>query len=123
MTSIKKTIWPKPSSELIDILDKHMSRFTSEKRNMFGCPCYFINGNMFAGIFSDGLFARFSPRDRDHLDKLGLGADFEPVEGRKMREYRTLTKRVLETPGELDRWLMRAYSYASRLEPKRKRKR
>ncbi len=100
-----------------------MSKFESERKTMFGCPCYFLNGNMFAGVFSDVLFARFSPRDREILDKQGLGSEFQPVKGRRMKEYRTLSKKILDTPDELDRWLGSSYTYASNLESKKKAER
>ncbi len=116
---MKKRSWPKPSLELIDLLDRHMSKFESERKTMFGCPCYLLNGNIFTGVFSDVVFARFSPRDREILDKRGLGAEFQPVKGRRMKEYRTLSKRILDTPGELDRWLESSYSYVSSLESKK----
>jgi len=30
---------------------------------MFGYPAYFINGNMFVGVFADKLFLRLSDSD------------------------------------------------------------
>jgi TfoX/Sxy family transcriptional regulator of competence genes len=120
MPSMKKGSWPKPSMELNELLDKHVSRFEAEKRKMFGFPCYFVNGNMFVGTFSNVLFARFSVQDRERLDKQGFGSFFEPVEGRRMMEYRVLSKTVLDDPKFLDTWLDRSYSYVSSLKPKKK---
>jgi TfoX/Sxy family transcriptional regulator of competence genes len=120
MPSMKKGSWPKPSIELNELLDKHVSRFEAEKRKMFGFPCYFVHDNMFAGTFSNMLFARFSEKDRERLDKEGLGRDFEPVKGHKMMEYRVLSNEVLNAPEVLDAWLDRSYSYVSTLKPKKK---
>ena len=117
---MQKGSWPKPSIESIGLLDRHISRFETEKKKMFGFPCYFVHGNMFAGTFSNMLFARFSVQDREHLDKEGLGDYFEPVQGHKMIEYRILSKKVLEDPEALDAWLDRSYSYVSSLKPKKK---
>ncbi|MDD1743030.1 MAG: TfoX/Sxy family protein [Methanomassiliicoccales archaeon] len=103
---------------MIELLDQHISRFQAEKKVMFGAPCYFIHGNMFAGIFSNVLFARLSIQDRERLDRERLGDFFEPVQGRRMNEYRTLGRKVLEDPKVLDAWLERSYSYASSLKPK-----
>jgi TfoX/Sxy family transcriptional regulator of competence genes len=120
MPLVKKT-WPKPSVEMIKLLAEHVTRFDSQERKMFGCPCFFVNGNMFAGVFSDSIFARFSSQDRDLLDSEGMGAFFEPRKGRRMTEYRTLTDKVLQTPGGLDDWLARSHAYVTSLEPKKKK--
>ncbi len=117
---MKKGTWPKPSMALMELLDQHVSVFVTEKKIMFGAPCYFVQGNMFTGIFSDVLFARFSVQDRAHIDERGIGTVFEPVQGRKMTEYRALSKKVLDDPQALDEWLERSYSYVSTLEPKKK---
>lgn len=118
MPSVKKGPWPQPSIEMIDLLERHISRFDAERRKMFGFPCYFVNGNMFAGTFSNNLFARFSVEDKGRLDVGGLGEPFEPVKGRRMTEYRTLSKKVLDEPKDLDEWLDRSYAYVSSLEAK-----
>jgi TfoX/Sxy family transcriptional regulator of competence genes len=120
MPSIKKDQWPKPSMEMGELLDRHISRFVAERRKMFGFPCYFVNGNMFAGTFSNMLFARFSVEDRERLNREGLGELFEPVKGRIMTEYRTFSKKVLDDPEALDNWLDRSYAYVSSLEAKLK---
>ena len=117
---MKKGSWPKPSMELNELLDKHVSRFDADKRQTFGFPCYFVNGNMFVGTFSNVLFARFSVQDRESLDKGRLGSDFEPVKGHKMTDYRVLSKEVLEVPNVLDAWLDRSYAYVTSLKPKKK---
>jgi TfoX/Sxy family transcriptional regulator of competence genes len=117
MSPMKKGSWPKPSIEMMELLARNISRFETEKRKMFGFPCFFVHGNMFAGIFSNVLFARFSVQDRELLDKEGLGEFFEPVKGRRMMEYRTLSKSVLDDQKVLDEWLERSYSYVSTLKP------
>lgn len=107
--------------EMTALLAEHVKRFDPQEKKMFGCPCYFVNGNMFTGVFSDSIFARFSSQDRDLLDREGMGDFFEPMKGRRMTEYRTLTNKVLQTPGELDDWLDRSHSYVSALGPRKKK--
>ena len=119
MPSMKKGSWPKPSIESMELLDRHVSRFKTERKKMFGFPCYFVHGNMFAGTFSNTLFARFSVQDRDQLSQEGLGDYFEPVPGHKMIEYRTFSKKLLKNPDALDAWLDKSYSYVSSLRPKK----
>jgi TfoX/Sxy family transcriptional regulator of competence genes len=118
MASMRKGTWPKPSEELGEVLAEHISRFPAHRKMMFGAPCYFVNGNMFAGVFSDKLFARFSEQDRAILVENGLGDVFEPVPGRAMREYRTLSKGVMDDQRSLDDWLGRSYTYVSSLKSK-----
>lgn len=118
MASMKKGTWPKPSEEMGEVLAKHISRFPAQRKMMFGAPCYFVNGNMFAGVFSDKLFARFSEQDRAILVENGMGDVFEPVPGRAMQEYRTLSKGVMDDLRSLDDWLGRSYAYVSTLKPK-----
>jgi hypothetical protein len=48
----------------------------------------------------------------------GLGDVFEPVPGRAMREYRTLSKGVMDDQRSLDDWLGRSYTYVSSLKSK-----
>jgi TfoX/Sxy family transcriptional regulator of competence genes len=118
MASMKKGTWPKHSEEVGEVLVEHISHFPAQRKVMFGAPCYFVNGNMFAGVFSDKLFARFSALDRAVLVENGLGDVFEPVPGRAMREYRTLSKAVMDDQRALDDWLGRSYAYVSTLKPK-----
>jgi TfoX/Sxy family transcriptional regulator of competence genes len=120
MVKMKKGSWPKPSLEMIAILADHMPRFKCEKKQMFGVPCYFVNGNMFTGVFSASIFARYSEEDRGILLREGLGEYFEPVKGRQMKEYRILSRKVIEDPLALDSWLDHSYTYVSSLIPKKK---
>ena len=54
---------------------------------MFGYPCAFVNGNMFAGLFQDRIFVRLSPDDRSGLDRTHGAIDFEPMPRRPMKAY------------------------------------
>jgi hypothetical protein len=55
---------------------------------MFGCPVYFINNNMFAGLHQDNLFIRLSETDRERVFTTYEGmCPFEPMKGRTMKEY------------------------------------
>ena len=88
---------------------------------MFGAPVWFVRGNMFAGVFADGIFARFSEEDRKEIGAED-GERFEPVEGRVMKEYMVMPEAMLGNKGTMDEWLDRSFAYVSRL-PEKKRKR
>jgi len=48
--------WVKAPDELKILPEEVMKGFECEKRLMFGYPAFFINSNMFAGLFQDQLF-------------------------------------------------------------------
>ncbi|HTY47236.1 MAG TPA: TfoX/Sxy family protein [Methanomassiliicoccales archaeon] len=120
MPSMKGTAWPKASAEKGELLEAHLKRFKADKRQMFGAPVWFVNGNMFAGVFADGIFARFSEKDRTELKN--EARPFEPVAGHAMSEYLTLSIRIDGDGAELDRVLDLSYRYVSSLKPKKKGK-
>jgi TfoX/Sxy family transcriptional regulator of competence genes len=88
---------------------------------MFGYPCAFVNGNMFAGLFQTGLFVRLSEPEREQFLRIKGSTRFEPLPGRVMREYVTAPADMMHHPGVAAEWIRRAYVYASSL-PARQRK-
>src|SRR5256885_13253676 len=55
-------------------------------RPMFGNSAAFVNGNMAAGLFGEGLFVRL-PEDRQAALLAAGGAPFEPMAGGALRGY------------------------------------
>ncbi len=55
-------------------------------RPMFGNLAAFVNGNMFAGLFGDGLFVRLPDDEAAAVIEKG-GKPFEPVPGHRMGGY------------------------------------
>ena len=53
--------WVKAPEELKGVLAAGMEGIDCEKRLMFGYPAYFINSNMFSGLFQASVFIRLSP--------------------------------------------------------------
>ena len=123
MPKERKGTWPKNTTETEALLARHVSVFEADRKVMFGAPCYFVNGNMFAGAFSDRIFARFSEKDRDQMTEEGLGEDFVPKPGRKMKEYRIFTAKAVGDPSVLDLWLGRSYVHVRSLPHKAARPR
>jgi TfoX/Sxy family transcriptional regulator of competence genes len=112
--------WKKAPEELVAFLADKMKGIDCEYRKMFGYPAYFINGNMFAGLFEDMLFLKLSASDREDIIQLEPGVrPFEPMPGRAMKEYLMIPENLYRD--ELfDEWLKRSYDYASSLPPKKK---
>lgn len=88
-----------------------------ERRKMFGCPCAFVNGNMFAGVHEDKLIVRLPPEERERSVEEGRAQPCE-IMGRVMREYVLLPDPLERKAGELRGWIERAFAYASELSPK-----
>jgi hypothetical protein len=86
---------------------------------MFGCPVYFVNGNMFAGLHQDNLFIRLSAIDRKELFKIcDEAALFEPMAGRPMKEYVVIPESLYSEAEEFAKWLNRSFGYVSSLPKK-----
>jgi TfoX/Sxy family transcriptional regulator of competence genes len=115
--------WEKASPELSDFLEITLMDYPCEKKKMFGFPVYFINGNMFTGAHSEGLFLRLSDPDREEIlrtyDEVSV---FEPLEGRKMKEYVVIPDSVMGNPEVLREWINRSFHYVSVLPQKEKKK-
>jgi len=57
------------------------------RKKMFGMPAGFVNGNMFFGVFHDGLTARVgADRMAELIEQPGMG-QFEPMKGRPWKDY------------------------------------
>lgn len=90
-----------------------------ERRQMFGYPAAFTNGNLFTGLHQDDLMIRLDERSRGALTNLG-GLPFEPMPGRSMREYVVVPRTIVSDAGNLKTWMKKAFNYASGLKPKQK---
>jgi hypothetical protein len=86
---------------------------------MFGYPAIFVHGNMCAGLFGEGMFARLSADDRAALP--GGGAPFEPMAGRPMKDYTLIPDDVLADEEALASVLAKAVSFTASLPPKEKK--
>ena len=112
--------WNKPSEELGELLQKVVTGPEIEKKKMFGCPCYFINGNMAFGVYSTFLFFRLDEITRKDLF-LGKGRPFEPQAGRIMKEYVQFSQHGLPTEEQLQEILNISISYTKSLPVKIKK--
>ena len=117
------TKFEKPSKELEDMLDNLVISLDCTKRKMFGCPCFFVNGNMYSGVFEDTIFLRFSISEQKELKKHFDGINqFEPIKGRKMKEYITISENIWQNIDTVKELLTKSYSYVSSLPVKEKKK-
>ena len=111
--------WEKPSPELIRILEEAAEPFSViERRKMFGCPAYYINGNMFTGVYGRQLFLRLPPEMRAELQSSLDAKPFEPLAGRPMKEYMSMPEAIVNDTGALDEWMRRSVEFVSSMPPK-----
>ncbi len=94
----------------------------AETRKMFGYPAAFVQGQMFAFLFGDGMMLRLSEADRARFLQEYKSKLFEPVPGRPMKEYVSVPEHVRKSPALLKVWLDRSSEYAESLPPKAKRR-
>ena len=125
MSSEKKPVmpkWQKSSEDLVRVFDAAVRPLPgAEVRKMFGYPCAFVNGQMFAGLHQENMIVRLPPEDRSRLLAEPGATIFEPMSGRPMREYVVLPPAVLARPDDLSQWLEKAMSYATALPAKVKK--
>ena len=114
--------WKKSPPELIARFDAALPCDTRvHRRVMFGCPCAFVNGHLFAGLHQDSLFVRLAAGDREALLARPGASRFEPVPGRQMAEY-VVVPGTTSRP-QLAKWLILGLEYAASLAPKQSRRR
>lgn len=88
-----------------------------EEKKMFGCICFFLNGNALAGVWKDSLIARLGP-DR------GAAALLEPyvrqfdITGRPMKNWVVVESDGIENDEQLADWIERAMKFVKTLPRK-----
>jgi TfoX/Sxy family transcriptional regulator of competence genes len=111
--------WTKSPQSLVDLFSACLpDRPGLERRQMFGYPAAFVNGNMFAGLFQDGAMARLPPTARAALEAEFDARPFEPMPGRPMRAYLALPQDILDDEDRLTALLAEAFVFTSAMPPK-----
>jgi TfoX/Sxy family transcriptional regulator of competence genes len=89
-----------------------------ERRKMFGCPAFYINGNMFAGVYGQQLFLRLPPEARGTLATELEAKPFEPIPGRPMKEYVAMPEAIWRDTAAMDEWMRRSVEFVAAMPPK-----
>lgn len=117
-----KRKWNKSSAQLAETFQAAVPDGPGvERRQMFGYPCAFVNGNMFTGLHEERLIVRLPEQQRAELLALDGAAVFEPMKGRPMREYVVVPPAILDDETTLRTWMRRARDYAASLPAKVKK--
>ena len=102
--------WQKPDPALVDAFDAALAVGRGvERRQMFGCPCAFVDGKLFAGIHEHRLFLR--------LPSEAATRPFTPM-GRASKSYAAIDDALDLEPREFREWIARAFDYTRSLPAK-----
>jgi TfoX/Sxy family transcriptional regulator of competence genes len=106
--------WKDIPPELIEFMDRALAPYLLERRKMFGCAIYMLNGHIFAGLDRSDLWVRLSDEDRaQFLASVPGAAPFEPL-----REYVVVPPAVYRDEAAFERWLQRGLEYTRSLPAK-----
>jgi TfoX/Sxy family transcriptional regulator of competence genes len=117
--------WRKPQEDLVQLLHEVIptGQAPVEFKPMFGGPCYWSGGNMFAAVHQESLLVRLGEQDRAELLAQPGAHLFEPMEGRPMKEYVVFPGDMLTDRDALRAWMAKGLAYAASLPPKEKKPR
>jgi len=113
--------WKKASEELNTLHADMVAPYPCDKRQMFGFQMFFVNDNMFTGVYEEGIMMRLSEADRIAVMRENDEAvPFSPM-GRTMKEYVYLPESLLNPPEFAEKWIAKSHAYVSSLPPKLKK--
>lgn len=111
--------WVKAPEELKSVLEKAMTGIDCEKKPMFGYPAYFINRNMFAGMFGASVYFRLSTEQVNSLRKEYPSISMlEPMPGRPMKDYWAMPESLFKDERALRQVAKDSAAHARTLPPK-----
>jgi TfoX/Sxy family transcriptional regulator of competence genes len=115
--------WRRPPTELVERLQELVPDDPAiEFKPMFGGPCYWTRGNLFAAVHQESVVVRLGDVERRALLELPGACPFAPM-GRRMKEYGVLPPDVVADDARGREWVAKAFAYASSLPPKEKKAR
>ena len=88
-----------------------------EEKKMFGCVCFFLNGNALAGVWKDRLIARLGPDEGEAALRESHVRAFD-ITGRPMRNWVAVEPGGVESDDQLKDWIQRATKFVKTLPKK-----
>jgi TfoX/Sxy family transcriptional regulator of competence genes len=101
------------------IRDALARRRNVEEKKMFGCICFFINGNALVGVWKDRLIARLGPDEGEAALRESHVQAFD-ITGRPMRNWVAVEPKGVESDDQLKDWIERALKFVEKLPAKEK---
>ena len=114
-----RTHWQKPTPETIALFNQLIPDDAGiERRKMFGFPCAFLQGNMFAWIHQNHIALRLPEPLRKTLIAQQQAQPVDPS-GKRMREYVMLDETLACRQAEADALVNKSLEYVASLPPKK----
>ena len=88
-----------------------------EERKMFGCVCFFLDGNVLAGVWKDRLIARLGPVEGEAALREPHVRKFD-ITGKPMRNWVAVEPGGVEDDDQLTDWIERAAKFVRTLPRK-----
>src|SRR5262245_25396355 len=101
------------------IRERLARRKNVEEKKMFGCICFFINGNELDVVWKDRLIARLGPDEREASLREPHVRAFD-ITGRPMRNWVAVGLEGVEDDEQLKGWIERALKFVKSLPAKEK---
>lgn len=112
MSMNDKANWEKSSERLVALLDELAPQEAGVSvKKMFGWPCCFVNGNLFAGLHKQSMIFRLSDADRSAFLELDGTGEFEPMPGRKMKSYVIMAEPLDRERTVLAKWMKHSLAF------------
>src|SRR3954453_12806732 len=90
-----------------------------EEKKMFGCICFFLNGNALVGVWKDRLIARLGPEEGEASLREPHVRAFD-ITGKPMRNWVAVEPDGVEDDDQLKGWIERALKFVKALPAKGK---
>lgn len=88
-----------------------------EERTLFGCACFFLDGNVLVGVWQDALIARVGPGEGEAALREPHVRAFD-ITGRPMRNRVAVEPEGVEDDDQLREWIRRAEAFVGTLPAK-----
>ncbi len=90
-----------------------------DRKRMFGMPAAFVNGNMFMGVFANGIILRFAEDDRQRLlQSDGIGPFSPRPGGNPWKDYISVDADQWGDSDELGAWAAAARAHTAKMPVK-----
>ncbi len=111
--------WQKSSPELAARFEAALpTDARAERRKMFGYPCSFANGHLYAGLHQQNVIVRLGGDVRARFEAAHGKRPFEPMPGRSMKDFVVLTDADAADAARMRPWISEAFAQALALAPK-----
>lgn len=88
-----------------------------DDKRMFGCVCFFLNGNALVGVWKDRLMARVGNDEGEAALREPHVRAFD-ITGRPMRNWVAVKPEGVEDDDQLKDWIQKAIKFVSKLPAK-----